>query len=233
MNYTILITTILLAGFIFSGGCTSVKQVNTSGSTGVQPATTSSVIIPAPDAVEKTNIAQPVSESESSQSISNPSSSIEKSSDMAGFISTSFPAITEKYIDIKKSRNALDWKKVQEQALSLQIQIQNLKKSYLLDVPNPEKTVFPNLNSREQIVFLKYVGYLHDMESYATNLKSAVYYQEKGGDSESLQTARRYQNLADQFEKQAIAEVKTISDYSADFKYTYINPVSVQAYRYV
>ncbi|PWR74295.1 hypothetical protein [Methanospirillum lacunae] len=231
MNYTILITAILLTGFIFSGGCTSVKQVNTSGNIGVQPATTSSVVIPTPNVVEKPETTKSVSES--SQSINIPSTSIEKSSDMAGFISTSFPAITEKYVEIKKSRNALDWKKVQEQALSLQVQIQTLKKTYILDVPNPEKTVFPNLNSREQIVFLKYVGYLSDMESYATNLKNAVYYQEKGGDSESLQTARRYQNLADQFEKQAIAEVKTISDYCTDFKYTFINPITVQAYRYV
>jgi hypothetical protein len=231
MNYTILLTTILLAGFIFSGGCTSVKQENTPINIEVQSAMNSSASIQNPEAVEKTDMTKPGSES--SQSIGTPSSAIEKSSDMAGFISTTFPAITEKYSEIKKSRNALDWKKVQEQALSLQVQIQNLKKSYLLDVPNPEKTVFPNLNSREQIVFLKYVGYLNDMESYATNLKSAIYYQEKGGDPESLQAAHRYQNLADQYEKQTIAEVKTISDYCTDFKYTFINPVTVQAYRYV
>jgi hypothetical protein len=231
MNYFLLITTILLAGFIFFGGCTSVKQANTSVNIGVQPAMNSSVTIPTLETVEKTNIAKPVSESYQPIGIS--SSPIEKSSDMAGFISTTFPEITEKYSEIKKSRNALDWRKVQEQALNLQIQIQNIKKSYLLDVPNPEKTVFPNLNSKEQIVFLKYVGYLNDMEGYAINLKNAVYYQEKGGDPESLQTARRYQNLADQYEKQTIAEVKTISDYCTDFKYTFINPVTVQAYRYV
>lgn len=229
MNYTFLISAIFLTIFIFLSGCTSIEHVSNTENGKVQPFMNSPTEIPASDTEEKAANTEPVSDLSQSKNMN----SIEKLSDMAGFISTSFPAITEKYTDIKKSRNALDWKKVQEQALSLQILIQNLKKTYLLDVPNPEKTVFPNLNNREQIVFLKYLGYLNDMESYATNLKNAIYYQEKGADSDSLQTARRYQNLADQFEKQVIAEVKTISDYSNDFKYTFINPDMVKAYRYV
>jgi hypothetical protein len=240
MNYNMLIITILLAGLIFSAGCTSIQQGQTSSSQIIQPTTTSSEQIPVIGGAEKSEISDSVSltsplaqPSVSSQSVSPTTSTIEKSSDMPGFISTSFPKITEIYSEIKKSRNALDWKKVQEQALSLQIQIQNLKKTYMLDVPNPEKTVFVNLNSKEQIVFLKYLRYLNDMENYGVNLKNAVYYQEKGGDADSLLTARRYQNIADQFEKQAIAEVKTISDYGTDFKYTFINPVTVQEYRYI
>lgn len=158
---------------------------------------------------------------------------MERESDMGGFISASFPKVTELYIDIKKSRNALEWKQVQEKALKLQVLIQDLTKTYRLNIPNPEKNVFKGLDSREQIVLLKYLQYLDDMESYATNLKNAVYYQEKGSDPQSAQTSLRYQGQADQFEKQMITEVKTISDYCKDFKYTFLNQEMVREYRFV
>ncbi|PKL60745.1 MAG: hypothetical protein CVV33_01070 [Methanomicrobiales archaeon HGW-Methanomicrobiales-4] len=158
---------------------------------------------------------------------------VERRSDMAGFISTSFPEVTNLYTDIKKSRNALEWKQVQEKALQLQLLIQDLTKTYQLNTPNPEKNVFKGLDSREQIVLLKYIQYLDDMESYATNLKNAVYYQERGSDPQSAQTALRYQGQADQFEKKVITEIKTISDYFNDFKYSFLNQESVRQYRFV
>jgi hypothetical protein len=155
-----------------------------------------------------------------------------RASDMNSFISSSFPEVTDLYEEVKKSKNALEWKAVQDRSLELQILIQNLKKTYNLNTPNPEKNVFPGLDSKQEIVFLKYIRYLDDMENYATNLKNAIYYQERGSDPQSAQTSRRYQGLADQYEKQAIAGVKTISDYCRDFKYTFFDDDSVQQYRY-
>jgi len=239
MNYRSLFMVFLLAGLILSAGCITSKQDQTRSGQVAPSTPTPSSQVPVPGETDTSvtsgtdSMVPQSTQSPVSSKDSNSASTIEKSPDMAGFISGSFPKVTDTYIAIKKSRTALDWKKVQEQALALQIQIQDLKKTYLLDVPNPEKTVFPGLNSREQIVFLKYINYLDDMESFATNLKNAVYYQEKGSSTDALQNAHRYQNLADQFEKQAIAEVKTISDYSNDFKYTFMNPGSVQEYRYV
>nr|WP_319537730.1 hypothetical protein [uncultured Methanospirillum sp.] len=239
MNYRSLFMLFLVAGLILSAGCISSKDGQTQSAQEPQATLTPSTQATVASETEKSvtpgsdTIIPASTQSPSSTTVGTTSSTIVKAPDMAGFISGSFLKVTETYIGIKKSRGALDWKKVQEQALALQIQVQDLKKTYMLDVPNPEKTVFPGLNSREQIVFLKYIRYLNDMESFATNLKNAVYYQEKGGDPDSLQTAHRYQNLADQFEKQAIAEVKTISDYCTDFKYSFMNPVSVQEYRYV
>jgi len=239
MNYRSFFILILLAGLILSAGCISSKQGQIQSAQAPQATLTPSSQVPVASETEKTitpgsnPLVSTSTQSSALATVGTSSSTIEKSPDMAGFISGSFPKVTETYIAIKKSKGALDWKKVQEQALALQIQVQDLKKTYQLDVPNPEKTVFPGLNSREQIVFLKYIRYLNDMETFATNLKNAVYYQEKGGDPDSLQTAHRYQNLADQFEKQAIAEVKTISDYCTDFKYSFMNPGSVQEYRYV
>jgi len=230
---------LLLVGLILSTGCTSTKTGQNPSIPKTQEVTVSTSQTPdtlgtqTPDSVGSELNAPDSEKISTNTQTTTTSSSITKSQDMAGFISTSFPKITETYVALKKSKNALDWKKVQDQALNMQIQVQDLKKTYSLDVPNPEKSVFPDLDSREQIVFLKYIGYLNDMESYAANLKNAVYYQEKGTDSNSLQTAHRYQNLADQFEKQVIAEVKTISDYCTDFKYSFIDPKSVQEYRYV
>lgn len=157
----------------------------------------------------------------------------ERAPDMHQFISVSFPRVSDVYLAIKNARTAMEWKKVQDQALALQILIQELKKNYQLEGTNPEKTVYSNLSSREQIVFLKYISYLNDMENFAINLKNSIYYQEKGSDPQALQTAKRYQNQAAQYEKQSIAEVKTISDYCNDFNYTFMNPVIVQYYRYV
>jgi hypothetical protein len=239
MKFQTLFILLILFGLVLSTGCTTTKQNPNSSTQGIETILPSSTLgavstsdnsgVPKPTATEKSVAAQ-----SQVQSSLNPEGSLssrtEKKSDMAGFISMSFPEVTETYSAIKKSRNAMDWKKVQDQAMALQIQVQDLKKTYQLEVPNPEKNVFPDLNSREQIVFLKYISYLNDLESYATNLKNAVYYQEKGNDP---QTAHRYQNIADQFEKQVIAEVKTISDYCNDFKYTFLNPVTVQVYRFI
>lgn len=151
---------------------------------------------------------------------------------MDDFIISSFPEVTDQYVSIKESQNALALKEVQKKALELQLLIQDYKKKYRLDIPNSEKKAFGTLDSRREIIFLKYLQYLNDMEEYAVNLKNAVYYQEKGGDSESIQNVRRYQSHADQYLKEAIAEVKTINDYCNDFKYTFFDPILVQKYRY-
>lgn len=164
--------------------------------------------------------------------VSDPST-ITKASDMDGFIRSTFPMITAVYEEIKKSREALEWKKVQDQSQKLQMLIKEYQTTYHLDRSNPEKVVFTGLDSRQQIVLLKYLRFLQDMENYALNLKNAIYYQEKGNDPQSAQTSRRYQNLADQFEKQSIAGVKTISEYATDFKYTFFDPDLARVYRYV
>ena len=242
MNFKLIIILIILSCLLFSTGCVTSKQEPQSQ---VQPTATLTSSI-APDftstPVEKHLSPETPSDtikadqnqvnSQQTPSVTLPSQ-VERSSDMAGFISSSLPKVTETYVAIKKSRNALEWKKVQDQALSLQISIQDLKKTYQLSAPNPEKTAFPGLNNREQIVFLKYNQYLNDIENYAINLKNAVYYQEKGNDPQTLQTARRYQSLADQYEKQVIAGIKTIADYGNDFKYSFVDPKMVQEYRYV
>jgi hypothetical protein len=158
---------------------------------------------------------------------------IERESDMDGFIRVSFPKVTELYTDIKKSRIVFEWKQIQEKAIKMQIFIQDLTRTYQLDISNPEKNVFRDLDSRHQIVMLKYLHYLDDMEGYATNLNNAVYYQEKGTDPQSAQTSLRYQGQSDQFEKQAIADIKTISEYCNDFRFTFLNQEMVREYRYL
>ncbi len=242
MKYRLLFTLILVSGFLLSAGCITSKQ-----STG--PVQTQAPAAPYASEIQK-EVKQEAQKPSEEKTVEKPPSAVplnkvdsasmaegaplmERAKDMDTFIKTSFPQVTDSYVSIKKSRNALEWKDVQDKALKLQILVQDFKKSYQLEVPNPEKTVFPDLNSRQQIVFLKYLRYLNDMESYATNLKNAVYYQEKGNDPQSAQTAGRYQNLADQFEKQAIAEVKTINDYATDFKYTFLDQKSAEQYRYV
>lgn len=176
----------------------------------------------------------PVSSHDNGTKSSIPEVSLASSSTvtMEDFIALSYPQITELYVTIKKSRDALQWKEVQDSALQLQLLIQEFKKTYRLDIPNPEKKVFGPLDSRKEIILLKYLEYMNDMESYATNLKNAVYYQEKGSDPGSAQTARRYQGQADQYMKQAIAEVKTINEYCDDFQYSFFDTKLVQEYRY-
>lgn len=233
MIYRIFVVLILLTGIVLSAGCISNQTGNVQSPVPSQasapvasPASGSEIINPEDGRVDTM---APVIPAETSGLVTQ----MERAPDMDGFISTSFPKVTEIYSGIKKSRNALDWKQVQDQSLKLQIFIQDLKKTYQLDVPNPEKNVFPGLDSRQQIVLLKYLQYLDDMEGYATNLKNAIYYQEKGTDPQSAQTSRRYQGLADQSEKQAIAEVKTISEYSKDFKFTFFDSILAGHYRYV
>jgi hypothetical protein len=156
-----------------------------------------------------------------------------KATTMEAFVTHTFPQVTELYVAIKKSKDALEYKVVQDKSLQLQVLIQNIKQDYQLTVTNPEKRVFPSLDNRQQVVFLKYLQFLNDMENYAVNLKSAVYYQEKATDAQSMQTSKRYQSQADQYIKQAIAKVKTIYEYCQDFKYTFFNPELVKEYRYV
>lgn len=234
---------LLITVLMISAGCVTSQQGRDQVSQQIANPTPLSTLTPVPvqsdrSTAPRVDQSAPVTSmkaevTQASSPVPSPSPLMERAPDMDGFISTSFPKVTDVYTEIQQSRNALEWKAVQDQALSLQILVQDLKKTYQLEVPNPEKTVFPGLDSRQQIVFLKYLQYLNDMENFATNLKNAVYYQEKGSDPQSSQTARRYQNQADQFEKQAIAEVKTISDYCNDFRYTFLNPVTVQKYRYV
>lgn len=237
MNSRFLLILVLLAGIIISAGCLSNQGVPSPApvsshtqAPGVQPSITPEKVVP-PE-VTLTGTLPAAQAKESVQETGVPSSKIERASDMGSFISSSFPEVTKLYGEIKKSNNALEWKSVQDQSLKLQILIQDLKKTYQLNTPNPEKKIFPGLDSRQEIIFLKYVRYLDDMENYATNLKNAVYYQEKGSDPQSAQTSRRFQGLADQFEKQAIAEVKTIGDYCKDFKYTFFNLKIADQYRY-
>lgn len=242
MNYGLFFTLILALCLILCTGCVTSKQSTAPVQTQI-PADTTVVPSAASDSGQAEKATSSTAgtssgpteakEADTSSSEQAPSARMDRADTMDAFIATSFPLVTEAYTGIKKSRNALEWKAVQDKALKLQILIQDLKKTYQLEVPNPEKTVFEGLDSRQQIVFLKYVRYLNDMESYATNLKNAVYYQEKGNDPQSAQTAKRYQDLADQFEKQVIAEVKTIVDYANDFKYTFMNPTLADQYRYV
>ena len=226
---------ILLAGILVSAGCLSENPVHTptpvpvSSQVPVQTAHTPAH--PQQTTLSGSPTAETMVPALPAETIKTPTHP-DQAAGMESFISTSFPEVTGIYDEIKKSRNALDWKQVQDKALKLEILIQDLKKEYQLNVPNPEKNVFTNLDSRQQIVLLKYLQYLDDMESYATNLKNAVYYQEKGNDPQSAQTARRYQDQADQAEKQVIAEVKTISDYCSDFKYSFFDSKLSGQYRY-
>lgn len=233
MNHQVFFTLIILTIILISAGCLSNTPVKNQAPVSSQvPAPTAQV--PAtpdqhtrPESTPDENMVPALA-----VGTMKPLTHVEQASNLDGFISTSFPEVTGIYNEIKKSRNALEWKQVQDKALELQILIQDLKKENQLNVPNPEKNVFSGLDSRQQIVFLKYLQYLDDMESYATNLKNAVYYQEKGSDPGSAQTARRYQGQADQSEKEAIAEVKTISDYCNDFKYSFFDSKLSDQYRY-
>lgn len=233
MNQSSVLLILFIIGVILCTGCVSsqqgptavpaqpVEEIDKAGSPVSGPSSPPSAAIDSSPKQANDVLEEPVS------------NTISKASDMDGFIRSTFPEITASYTEIKKSRDALEWKKVQDHSQKLQTLIQDYQKTYHLDLPNPEKVVFAGLDSRQQIVLLKYLRFLQDMESYATNLKNAVYYQEKGTDPQSAQTSRRYQNLADQFEKQSIAGVKTISEYAADFKYTFIDPDLAGVYRYV
>jgi hypothetical protein len=244
MNKSILPLVFILIIAIFLAGCTS-SELKFGNSDQNAASHDSETKVPAAETTlgkdqqtkqQNTNLQEtiPVKNSESDpDQIVKVTSKTTHSSNMAGFVSSTFPLVTDIYSEIKKSRNALEWKEVQDKALNLQLQIQEIKKTYQLDIVNPEKKVFPNLNSKEQIVFLKYLGYLNDMENYAANLKNAVYYQEKSSDAQSAQTARRYQSLADQFEKEAIAKVKTISTYCNDYKFTFFDMDMSKNYRYI
>jgi len=235
MNWRLLVIMVVTTGLILSCGCTKQGEMTVIPEKKPEnPVATEETSIPAAT-VTPGSLTKPSSASQqvgSSVNSEMEKKTIERASHMEDFISSSFPEVTELYTSIKKAKNALEWKTVQDLALDLQILIQDYKKTYQLTDPNPEKKVFPGLDSRQEIVFLKYINYLDDMENYATNLKNAVYYQEKGSDPQSAQTSRRYQGLADQFEKQAIATVKTISDYSQDFKYTFFDPKLSAQYRY-
>lgn len=238
MNYKLLLILILFAGMIITAGCLSNQTGKSSAPIIIQ--TQAPVTQPSPSSgptiqAQITPVTPPdktLPPAPGPRETDIPGKKIERVSDMETFISDSFPDVTGIYSEIKKSKNALEWKMVQDQSLQLQILVQDLKKTYQLNTPNPEQNVFPGLDNRQEIVFLKYVRYLDDMENYATNLKNAVYYQEKGSDPESAQTSRRYQGLADQFEKQAISEVKTISDYCTDFKYSFFDQEVANQYRY-
>lgn len=235
MDWRILLIMAVTAGLILSCGCTKQGEMNVISETQAgetvapEEISTPAAMVTPGTVTDPSSAIQPV---DSSTDTEFEKKTLERASRMDEFIATSFPKVTELYTSIKKAKNALEWKTVQDVALDLQILIQDYKKTYQLTGPNPEKKVFPGLDSREEIVFLKYINYLDDLENYATNLKNAVYYQEKGSDPQSAQTSRRYQGLADQFEKQAIAEVKTISDYSKDFKYTFFDPKVSAQYRY-
>ncbi|HWQ68235.1 MAG TPA: hypothetical protein VN372_15365 [Methanospirillum sp.] len=150
--------------------------------------------------------------------------------DLPTFIKQTFPTLTENYIAIKAARNALNDNEIQDQSLRLEQLIQNIRKTYQLERPNVEKRVFPGLDSKQEIIFNKYLGFMIDLEGYATNLKNAIYYKQIGGDPTAPMTASRYLGQAEQSEQKTIATVKTMVDYCKDFGYLYLDPVSAESY---
>lgn len=228
MNSRELILVSLICGLILLAGCVSPEPVS---SVHTQPASTN-------PPVQTLNIPPAASGGESDPGSPHPAvpgSEMPLQGPVSGveeIIALTFPAITEQYTAIQRSRNALEWDDVQAEALSLQVNIQELMRSYQMDRPNPAQRLVPGIDSREEIVLLKYIRFLEDMGYYAENLKNAVYYQEKGSDPPSAQTARRYQGIADQYEKQAINAVQTISDYCDDFSIRCFDKESASLYRH-
>jgi len=146
------------------------------------------------------------------------------------FIEESFPRLTSAFMAIRSSTLALDAAGIQEKALALELLVKDLTDEYNLDRPLPEKNVFPGLTAREEVIFNKYLGFIRTIGSYASSLKQAVYWKSSGTDAASLGNYRRYQDLADNYQKKLGRDIKTLDSYCSDWGFPYLDKKFTREY---
>lgn len=148
------------------------------------------------------------------------------------FIEDTFPELTKAYMAIRTADRALDAAGIQEKALALETAINDLTDEYSLDQSLPEKNVFPGLTSKEEVIFNKYLGFIRSLGSYASSLKQAVYWKNAGTDAASLGNYRRYQDLADNYGKKVITDIKTLDGYCSEWGFPYLDKKYVREYSF-
>jgi len=148
------------------------------------------------------------------------------------FIEDTFPELTKAYMAIRTADRALDAAGIQEKALALETAINDLTDEYSLDRSLPEKNVFPGLTSKEEVIFNKYLGFIRSLGSYASSLKQAVYWKNAGTDAASLGNYRRYQDLADNYGKKVITDIKTLDGYCSEWGFPYLDKKYVREYSF-
>ncbi|HOW05118.1 hypothetical protein [Methanospirillum hungatei] len=154
------------------------------------------------------------------------------SGQLKAFIEDTFPELTKAYMAIRTADRALDAAGIQEKALALETAINDLTDEYSLDRSLPEKNVFPGLTSKEEVIFNKYLGFIRSLGSYASSLKQAVYWKNAGTDAASLGNYRRYQDLADNYGKKVITDIKTLDGYCSEWGFPYLDKKYVREYSF-
>lgn len=136
-------------------------------------------------------------------------------------------------MNIRSSDRALDAAGVQEKALSLETLVADITDTYHLAQSLPEKNMFPSLSSKEEVIFNKYAGFIRDLGFYASNLKQAVFWKNSDSSEASLGNYRRNQDLADNYGKKVITDIKTLDGYCKDWDFPYLNEKYVREYSFV
>ena len=153
--------------------------------------------------------------------------------DSGSFIRETFPDLTFKYSAIRTAIHDLNWNEAQNKSLNLEDRIREIKNSYPVNAPDSEKSIYIGLDNKQRIVLDKYLGYINNLEQYAINQKNAIYYRTQSADLSAKGTAKRYQDLADEFEKKVVTDVRTLDEYCKEFKYDYLDSRSVDKYSFI
>jgi len=220
----LLIAIFLMIICILSSGCINQDLGSLSDNGPIQPVpTTSSPVTEKP--VMTKNLGEPVQER-----VMTPDTP--GSMQLKAFIEKTFPELTKAYMDIRASDRALDAAGIQNKALALETLVQELTNEYHLDRSLPEKNVFPGLTSKEEVIFNKYLGFIRSLGLYASSLKQAVYWKNAGSDPSSLGNYRRNQDLADQYGKKVITDLKTLDGYCTEWGFPYLDKKYVREYSF-
>lgn len=155
------------------------------------------------------------------------------SAQLKGFMEETFPQFTKAYMDIRASDRALDAAGVQEKALRLEMLGADITDTYRLAQSLPEKNVFPGLSSKEEVIFNKYAGFIRDLGLYASSLKQAAFWKNSDSSEASLGNYRRNQDLADNYGKKVITDIKTLNGYCKDWGFPYLNEKYVREYSFL
>jgi len=223
-NRALLIPVIFLGIFILLSGCIN-QDLGTLSDSGPSPV---SSMQPAKDAI-------PANSSPSSEPIYKQVMTPDTpgSAQLKVFIEDTFPQLTNAYMDIRASDRALDAAAIQDRALALENLVKDLTDEFHLDRSLPEKNVFPGLTSKEEVIFNKYLGFIRSLGAYASSLKQAVYWKNAGSDPASLGNYRRNQDLADQYGKKVVTDIKTLDGYCSEWGFLYLDKKYVQEYSYI
>lgn len=152
---------------------------------------------------------------------------------LKSFIQKTFPLLTSAYMDIRGSDRALDAAGVQEKALALETLVKDITNEYGLDRTLPEKSIFPGLTTQEKVVLNNYIGYIKDLEYYGSNLKQAIYWKNSGSDTTSLGNYRRTQDLADNYKKKVVTDIKKLDEYCKEWDISCLDEKLIKEYTFI